>query len=84
MNPRGRQGVTTADGFVDRVNTEARDVHVGRLIAVAFAAIFFAVGWVLAKVWLAVAWTIAAVKVGWLEAGGPGRKQPDDRKRGSA
>jgi hypothetical protein len=75
--------VTTVEGFVARVNTEAKDVHVGRLVAVAFAAVFFAVGWVFAKLFLAVAWVIAAVKVGWLEAGGPGRKPAVDRKRGS-
>lgn len=74
--------MTTAEAFVARVNTEAKDVHVGRLIAVAFAAVFFALGWVFAKLFLAVAWVIAAVKVGWLEAGGPGRKQPHDGKRG--
>jgi hypothetical protein len=62
------------DGFVDRVNTEAKEVHPGKLVLVAVASVFFAIGWVLAKLVLAVAWVIAAVKVGWFEAGGPGRK----------
>lgn len=76
--------MTTVDGFVDRVNVEAREVRVGRMILVGFAAVFFAVGWILAKMWLAVAWTIAAAKIGWFEAGGPGRRvaSPADRKRG--
>jgi hypothetical protein len=56
------------------VNAEAKEVHPGKLVLVAIASIFFAIGWVVAKLWLAVAWTIAAVKVGWFEAGGPGRK----------
>lgn len=66
--------MTAADGFVDRVNTEAKEVHPGQLLLVAFAAVFFAIGWVLAKLVRLVAWVIAAVKVGWFEAGGPGRK----------
>lgn len=70
-----------AEGFVDRVTAEAKDVHVGKLILVAFAAVFFAIGWVSAKLFLAVAWTIAAVKVGWLEAGGPGRNTQAAGKR---
>lgn len=70
-----------AEGFVDRVTTEAKDIHVGKLILVAFASVFFALGWVVAKLYLAVAWTIAAVKVGWLEAGGPGRKPQAVGKR---
>jgi hypothetical protein len=70
-----------ADGFVNRVTAEAKDVHVGKLVLVAFAAVFFAVGWVFAKLFLAVAWTIAAVKVGWLEAGGPGRKSQTAGRR---
>lgn len=70
-----------AEGFADRVSAEAKDVHPGKLIAVAFAAVFFAIGWVFAKLFLAVAWMIAAVKVGWLEAGGPGRKPQAAGKR---
>jgi hypothetical protein len=70
-----------AEGFVNKVNTEARGIHVGRLIAVAFAAVFFAIGWLIAKAFLGVAWVIAAIKVGWLDAGGPGRKATAERKR---
>ena len=70
-----------AEGFVNRVNTEAKDIHPGKLLLVAFAAVFVAIGWVLAKLFLAVAWTIAAVKVGWFEAGGPGRKPQTPGKR---
>ena len=73
--------MTVADGFVDRVNVEAKEIHPGKLILVAFAAVFFAIGWVLAKLVLAIAWTIAAVKVGWFEAGGPGRKTKSPSRR---
>jgi hypothetical protein len=60
---------------VDRISLEARDVHAGRVLLTVFAALFFAVGWTVAKAWLTVAWCGVAVKVGWLEArkstGGP-------------
>lgn len=73
--------MTVADGFAARVHAEAREVHVGKMIAVAFAAVFFAIGWILAKIVVAVAWIIAAVRVGWIEAGGP-RLKSSDRNRG--
>ena len=53
---------------VDRINAQARDVHLGRVLLTVFAALFFAVGWTAAKAWLAVAWCGVAVKVGWQEA----------------
>jgi hypothetical protein len=53
---------------VDRISVEARSVHAGRVLLTVFAALFFAIGWVTAKAWLAVAWCAVAVKVGWQEA----------------
>lgn len=74
--------MTVVDGFVDRVNAEAKDVQPGKYLLVAFAAVFFAIGWVLAKLWLAVGWTLAAIRVGWREAGGPVKKPAGDSLRG--
>ena len=53
---------------VDRIGVEARDVHIGRVLLTILAALFFAIGWVVAKVFLALAWCGVAVKVGWQEA----------------
>lgn len=57
---------------VDRISSEARDVHFGRTVLTLLAAVLYGVGWVVAKVfgllWLAVAWSGTAVKVGWQDA----------------
>ena len=53
---------------LERISAEARQVHLGRVLLTVFAALFFAVGWVAAKTFLAVAWCGVAVKVGWQEA----------------
>lgn len=58
---------------VDRITTQARDVRFGRTILTIIAAVFFSLGWVVAKVWLAVVWCAVAVKVGWAEARRPAR-----------
>jgi hypothetical protein len=60
---------------VGRISTEAREVHLGRTLLTIIAAVFFAIGWAAARVFLALAWCGVAVKVGWQEArkptGGP-------------
>lgn len=56
---------------VDRITTQARDVHFGRTVLTIIAAVFFSLGWIVAKVWLAVVWCAVAVKVGWAEARTP-------------
>jgi hypothetical protein len=54
---------------LDRINTEARDVEIGRAVLTVLAGVLFAVGWLAAKtvglLVLAVAWSVAAVRVGW-------------------
>lgn len=59
----------------ERIAREAAEIRPGRVLLTIFAALFFAAGWVTARlfgaVWLMVAWSAAAVKVGWQE----GRKQ---------
>ncbi len=61
---------------VDRISVQARDVHFGRLLLTLFAALFFGIGWVAAKLFLAVAWCGVAVKVGWQEARSGGTRRP--------
>ena len=61
---------------VDRISLQAREVHFGRLLLTLFAALFFGIGWVAAKTWLAVAWCGVAVKVGWQEARSGGTRRP--------
>lgn len=56
---------------VDRITTQAREVRFARTVLTLIAAVFYAVGWVAAMVWLAVVWCGTAVKVGWQEASQP-------------
>lgn len=53
---------------VQRISTEARQVRFGRTVLTVIAALFYVVGWLVAKAWLAVAWCATAVRVGWQEA----------------
>lgn len=65
--------------IVDRIEVRAAEIHPGRTLLTLFAALFFAIGWLVAKacrgVWIVLSWTIAAVRVGWQE----GFKAPDRR-----
>ncbi|HEU4542211.1 MAG TPA: hypothetical protein VFR23_13870 [Jiangellaceae bacterium] len=60
---------------LERITTEAREVHVGRTLATLIAGLLYLVGWVAARVfavvWFGVAWSATAVKVGWEEARKP-------------
>lgn len=48
-------------------------LDLGRLLLTAVAAVLYAAGWstrkTLAAAWFAVSWCVAAVRVGWMEAG---------------
>lgn len=61
---------------LDRIAGDAREVQLGRLLATWFAAVFFSVGWVASKAFLAVAFAGVAVKAGWIEARKPSRQFP--------
>jgi hypothetical protein len=65
---------------LERVNTEARALHAGRVVLTAIAAVLFAIGWCVAKVcaavWFVVAWCFAAVRLGWREARGTAPPAP--------
>jgi len=67
---------------LERINAEARQVHVGRLLLTLLAGFFYLLGWLAAKLLLGVVWCCVAVKVGYLEAGGPVRRKA--RTRGPA
>jgi hypothetical protein len=61
---------------VERISTEAREVHIGRTLLTIIAAFFFAIGWGAARVFLAVAWCGVAVRLGWQEARSGGTRRP--------
>lgn len=64
---------------LDRISTEARDIHFARTALTLLATVLWCVGWfgwfaaktlgaVWLAIWLAVCWSATAVKVGWVEA----------------
>jgi hypothetical protein len=60
---------------VDRISAEAHQVRFGRLLLTVFAAVFFAIGWTVGRVFFGLAWCGVAVKVGFQagRAHGPAR-----------
>jgi len=71
--------VVLDEALVGRIQNRAAEIHPGRTLLTLVAALFFALGWIVAKVargvWLVISWSIAAVRVGWQE----GWKAPDPR-----
>jgi hypothetical protein len=72
--------VATLDQLLDgdrleRINTEARQIHFGRVVLTVLAAVFYGLGWITARtfgiIWLTLAWTAVAVKVGWTDGRKP-------------
>lgn len=65
---------------VDEITTRAREVQPGRTVLLWLAAVLYALGWVVAKLfgvlWLGLTWSWTAVAVGWQEARHP--KSPGD------
>lgn len=60
---------------LDDITAQARQVRFGRLLLTFLAAVFFAIGWVTGRAFLALAWCGVAIRVGW-QAGaarGPAR-----------
>jgi hypothetical protein len=59
---------------VDRISTEARDIHFTRTVVTLLATVLWLAGWcagkVLGGIWLAVCWSAVACKVGWTDARG--------------
>lgn len=60
---------------LDQISDQARQVRFGRVLLTLVAAVFYGLGWVAGRVFLAVAWCGVAVRVGWQEGrhGGPAR-----------
>lgn len=61
---------------LDEITAQARDIRLGRVLLTVLAAVFFALGWTVGRVFLGVAWCAVAVKVGWQAGaahGGPAR-----------
>jgi len=58
---------------LDQITREAQEVRFGRVLLTVLATVFFAVGWSVARLFLAVAWCAVAVRTGWQEGryGGP-------------
>lgn len=50
---------------VDEITAQAREVHFGRVLLTAIAAVFFALGWLIARAFFCVAWCGTAVRLGW-------------------
>lgn len=57
---------------VDRITTEAREVHFRRTVLTVLAGLLWLVGWSAGKaftaVWFALAWAWTAVRLGWSDA----------------
>lgn len=60
---------------LERISGEARQVRFGRLLLTLIAAVFYVIGWLAGRAFLAMAWCGVAVRVGWQEGrhGGPAR-----------
>ena len=60
---------------VESITEQAREVHAGRVLLTLIAALFFGLGWIVAKTcavaWLAIAWCAVATREGWREARKP-------------
>jgi hypothetical protein len=50
---------------LDEITAQARQVRFGRMLLTVFAAVFFAIGWTVGRVFFALAWCGVAVRVGW-------------------
>lgn len=55
---------------VDRIQAEARQVHLGMTLLTLLIGIFWAVGWLAGKATLAIGFAYAAAKVGYQDARG--------------
>lgn len=65
---------TTISAVVERIDTEARELHPGRVLLTLLAAPFFVIGWVAAHivsaVWRVITWCWVAILVGYRVANG--------------
>jgi uncharacterized membrane protein YciS (DUF1049 family) len=61
---------------VDEITARAHAVNFGRVLLTTIAAIFFAIGWLVGRVFFAVAWCAVAVKVGFVQGRAHGTPGP--------
>lgn len=65
-----------SESVLERINSEAKEVRIGRAVLTFIAALLFGLGWLTARlfaiIWLVCAWSFTAVKVGWREGRGTG------------
>lgn len=58
---------------LDRISVEVRRIHIGRVLLTMVAAVLYSLGWTartaIVGVGFAVTWCVAAVRLGWSEAG---------------
>lgn len=56
---------------VERITAEARQIQFRRIALTVLAALFYVIGWTVAKlfavIWLAITWSFTAIKLGWEE-----------------
>jgi uncharacterized membrane protein YciS (DUF1049 family) len=50
---------------LDEITAQARQVRLGQVLLTVLAAVFFALGWVVARFFLGLVWCAVAVKLGW-------------------
>lgn len=56
---------------VDRITTQAREVHVGRALLAMLLGVLYGIGWLARKAVLALAVAGTSIKLGWQDAGKP-------------
>jgi hypothetical protein len=66
---------------LDRIEGEARQVHLGRMLLTLLVGLFWALGWLAGKATLAVGFACAAAKVGFTEARGADGQEASPRGR---
>lgn len=68
--------MTTIQLPLDEITAQAREVHFGRALLTVIAAVFFAIGWVVARSFFCVAWCGTAVRLGWVAGRRPQAPPP--------
>jgi hypothetical protein len=63
---------------LDRLDAEAREVDFRRVVMTVIVALFFAIGWVVGRLWIGMVWSALAIREGWRE----GSKRTADVNRG--
>lgn len=65
----------------DEIAGQAADIHVGRAIATAFAAVFIAIGWIVGRTIYGISFCVASIRYGYRQ-GARIRRVPQEPQRG--